>query len=131
MENRKAIRVGEIDVEVHREERNWGEMLVSPETVGSKNMWMGVGYLAPEEEMPSGAHDSEEALLVMRGSGVLSAEGNDIPVKAGTVVYIPENIKHSLRNSEKENMIFIFCVTTTHSGNTIANFQGEICLNCG
>lgn len=130
MEKKRSVQAGEVNLEAHREVRSSGVVLVSPETVGSRSIWMGIGFLAPEEEMPTGAHDSEEALFVVRGSGVLSADGQEIGMKPGTAVYIPENVEHSIRNTGIEEMIFIVSETKTPSVESKGNFTGELCLNC-
>ena len=129
METKKSIQVNQVNFDDYQDARNSGVVLVSPETVGSRNIWMGVGFLAPEEVMSTGVHRSEEALYVIQGSGILSSDDQEIHLKAGTAVYIPANVNHSLSNTGKVRMIFVTSMTKTSSEDSEAQ-RGELCLNC-
>jgi len=131
MEIKKSVQSHRVDFKAYRDARNSGVVLVSPETVGSRNIWMGVGFLAPAELGPSGAHEPEEALFILQGSGVVSVDGQETPVKAGTGIYIPPNVAHSLRNTGKTSMIFVVSMTNVQTGNLVSDVSGELCFNCG
>lgn len=131
MEKKKSVQVGSVNLKEYRDVRNSGIWLVSPETAGSKNLSMGVGFLASQEEVPSGSHDSEEALYIVKGSGVLIADGQETRMKTGTAVYIPPNVEHSIKNTGKTSMIFLVSETKASDRNVEGIISGDVCLDCG
>ena len=127
---KRSIQTGSVNLKTYRDVRNSGVMLVSPETVGSKSIWMGVGFLASQEEVPSGSHDLEEALYLVKGSGFVSVNGQKTRLKTGTAIYIPSNVEHSIKNTGKANMIFVVSMAKSTEGDAESN-NNDVCFDCG
>lgn len=53
----------------------------------------------PGQELPVHSHDvdSEVALLILEGEGVLTGSGEDIPVKTGALQIMPVSEPHGLK----------------------------------
>lgn len=50
----------------------------------------------------------EACIQVLRGSGVLSSEGRECPLEAGTIVCLPEHTPHAI--AAEEDLAFLFCL---------------------
>lgn len=66
-----------------------------------ENAYVGEMTLAPGAAVPTHHHGSEEYLFIQEGGGVLTIEGDDHELTAGTVVAVPSNSEHSYVNGEK------------------------------
>lgn len=53
-------------------------------------------------------HDPSEIYHVVSGEGVLSVDGQDHPVHAGTSAYIPSNSEHAIRNIGNAPLRFFY-----------------------
>jgi len=81
----------------------------APQTAGMRG---GSVRLKPEESV--GWHSTgqnEEALVILRGSGVASIEGHaDVPVSAHRMAYIPPGTKHNVTNTGSEVLEYVWVV---------------------
>jgi mannose-6-phosphate isomerase-like protein (cupin superfamily) len=59
----------------------------------------GVGELEPEGWLGHHRHEPAEIYFVLSGEGVLTIDGEDHPVSAGSAAHIPGNSEHALRNT--------------------------------
>lgn len=82
----------------------------SPQTKGLKS---GFVNLRPGEEI--GIHsteDREEAIIILNGKAVVYYENdNQLEVEANSVVYMPPNTKHNVKNAGQDLLSYIFVVT--------------------
>jgi mannose-6-phosphate isomerase-like protein (cupin superfamily) len=72
---------------------------------------MGYEDIPPGQAIPPHHHPSaDEILFVHRGSGTASLGTRTVPVTSGATIYIPRNIRISLRNTGAEplSIAFIF-----------------------
>ena len=81
----------------------------APQTAGMRG---GSVRLKPGESV--GWHSTgqnEEALVILRGSGVASVEGHaDVPVSAHRMAYIPPGTKHNVTNTGREVLEYVWVV---------------------
>jgi quercetin dioxygenase-like cupin family protein len=66
----------------------------SPSMGSSEKMAMGVSALPANYSTPVHSHDAEDFALVVRGDGVITVDGVDIPVSVGSIVTVAPNIAH-------------------------------------
>ncbi|MDA1332561.1 MAG: cupin domain-containing protein [Proteobacteria bacterium] len=79
----------------------------SPAKGSSEKMAMGVSALPANYSTPVHSHEAEEFALVMRGAGVISVDGVDIPVTAGSIVTVAPNIPHvTTANSDGPMVVY-------------------------
>ena len=86
-------------------------VLVTPETVGSRNIVVVYGLFEPGEGLVSHKHPfSEEVYYVVRGSGTVYAgkEKREVPVEAGMSLYIPPGEEHFVRNTGTDKLEIAF-----------------------
>ena len=81
----------------------------APQTAGMRG---GVVRLKPGGSV--GWHSTgqnEEALVILRGSGVANVEGHaDVPVSAHRMVYIPPGTKHNVTNTGSTELEYVWVV---------------------
>jgi quercetin dioxygenase-like cupin family protein len=53
-------------------------------------------------------HEPSEIYYVLGGEGILSVDGRDHPVRAGTAAYIPGNSEHAIRNTGDNQLRFFY-----------------------
>lgn len=57
-----------------------------------------------------------ETWVVVRGSGILLQDGAERPVSAGTVVFVPKESKHAVRNTGSGELMFVEVQTGEYFG---------------
>lgn len=81
----------------------------APQTAGMK---CGRVFLAPGTEC--GLHSTlarEECLVFLTGAGIARIRGNDLPVAAGKVCYIPPHTEHNILNTGQAPLTYVFTVS--------------------
>jgi mannose-6-phosphate isomerase-like protein (cupin superfamily) len=76
--------------------------LVTPE-VGVQTATQFLGFIDPGRAAPHG-HVYDEVIYVLEGQGALHANGASRPVAAGSSIYLPPLVEHSLENSGDSTM---------------------------
>ena len=75
---------------------------------GAPNFSMRVFELQPGGYSPHHSHAWEHEVFVLKGSGAVVRDGQDVPVSQGDVLFIPPDETHQLKNtSETETFEFI------------------------
>lgn len=75
------------------------KVLASPTFETSAWMAMGLAVLPPGYTTPPHSHEAEEIALVLRGSGAITVDGVETPVREGSVVVAPPNAPHTTSSS--------------------------------
>lgn len=98
----------------YTEERPWGkfENLLDNESCKVKKITIKSGQ-APSYQYH---HKRSEIWVVVAGTGVVTLDGEDEVVNPGSVVKVPVGMKHRIRNTGKENLVFIEVQTGTYFG---------------
>jgi len=73
---------------------------------GANNFCMRVFELSENGYTPRHIHDWEHEIFIHSGKGDVWQNGKWVPVKTGYTIFIPGNIEHQIRNTEKETLIF-------------------------
>jgi mannose-6-phosphate isomerase-like protein (cupin superfamily) len=76
--------------------------LFSKGATPSEGMTCGVAELQPGEWLGLHRHAPPEVYYVFAGAGVVSLDGREIPVKAGSAVFIPGMAEHGIRQTGNE-----------------------------
>jgi quercetin dioxygenase-like cupin family protein len=79
---------------------------------GADNFYMRVFELAKGTVSHRHTHEWEHEVFVHSGKGDVLCDGSWIPVKAGSVIFIPGNEDHQLRNLHDEPFVFVCLVPT-------------------
>lgn len=88
------------------------QVLISPKTVGSSQLVMGVSRLPVNAVIKNHIHDySEESFFVLKGEGVIHLQDREsIDFKAGDAVLVPKGVAHTIINTGDETLEVIFSV---------------------
>ncbi|QPM67843.1 cupin domain-containing protein [Atribacter laminatus] len=82
--------------------------VLSPE-IGSKYVTLNYSEFEPKQAFTQHIHkNSEDVIIILKGSGYIRVEGKDYEIKEGDVVYIPAGEMHGTIAGD-EPMIAISC----------------------
>lgn len=95
---------------VREEEREfvpveWGKTksLFGPETVGTQYLKINITEYAPGTEHTLHRHpDQEEVIYVLEGEGISRTKAADLPIRAGSFVFVPAGTDHATINLRKD-----------------------------
>jgi mannose-6-phosphate isomerase-like protein (cupin superfamily) len=76
----------------------------------SKNsMAAGILRLMPGEKDPQGSHANDELYYVIKGSGFIHIENNDLPIRPGSIIFVPARKKHHFHGNKDElQVLYVF-----------------------
>ena len=77
----------------------------------AQNDYMIVGRhkIAPGQAHPPNSHDNEEeCFYVLAGTGLAIVGESEIPVMAGSFIYVPRNTAHSMKNTGRDHLEYLF-----------------------
>ena len=78
--------------------------LFSKGATPSEGMTCGVAEFRPGEWLGLHRHAPPEIYYVFAGAGLMSLDGREIPVKAGSAVFIPGMAEHGIRQTGNETL---------------------------
>lgn len=91
------------------------KLLASEDTLGCKNICMGVSFFPPKKLGPPHVHEiEEEVIYCIDGEGEIIINNSYVKIKPGIVVYIPPGKIHSVNNLNNKTikLVFIFSPST-------------------
>jgi quercetin dioxygenase-like cupin family protein len=83
--------------------------VVIGKSVAANNFCMRVFEIAPGGHTPKHSHDWEHEMFIHAGEGEVYGNERWNPIASGTVVFMPGNEEHQLRNTGKE-LLVVVCV---------------------
>lgn len=86
------------------------KMIVSPWHFGqSQNMCFGLADFPPNSHAPGHVHATQEEIIyIISGFGEMFFDGEPEPIEPGSIVYIPSNVVHSIKNDADEVMKLVY-----------------------
>ena len=88
------------------------KMIIGPANFGpAQRMCFGVADFPPRRHAPPHVHEEQEEILyVLSGSGEFYFDGAPEPVEAGTCVYVPPKVEHSINNTGDDvlKVVYVF-----------------------
>jgi mannose-6-phosphate isomerase-like protein (cupin superfamily) len=83
-------------------------LLLAGGQFGSRNLAVTWVEGAPGSQQPVHAHaDSEQAYVIVHGSGRMILGDDEREVGAGTLVFIPPGTPHAIRNDGEEPLVYL------------------------
>ena len=77
---------------------------------GAPNFAMRLFEVAPGGHSPLHDHEGEHEVFIVKGEGAVWREGEEVPFKAGTAIFVPPGEKHQFRNTGDSVMQFLCMV---------------------
>ena len=74
----------------------------------SAGLELGVYVLVAPEPERQQPHEDDEIYVVLEGTGVLQVEGEDVPVREGTAVFVEAGADHRFTAYEHLSVLVIF-----------------------
>jgi mannose-6-phosphate isomerase-like protein (cupin superfamily) len=81
----------------------------------SPSLEVGVYRLAAPEPDDQEPHEWDEIYVVLAGRGVITVEGEEIPVDEGRAVFVPARAEHRFSGYETLDLLVLFDKTTGSS----------------
>ena len=101
---KKVLKFNLRDIVEKKEPWGYRKNVISTELTGSKGVFFGLAVFLPQQSLGVHWHeDEEETLYIRKGHGIIGAESEgDMRVEPQTVLYIPPNEKHWVKNPTDE-----------------------------
>jgi quercetin dioxygenase-like cupin family protein len=104
----KVFRIGE---HIELENPNPGEPY-RPEILtdkdGAKNLGGMFGLLPPGTQVPYHYHTKRESVInVISGQGIEVMDGEEFPISAGDIIFVPVGVKHTTINNSDKDLRYI------------------------
>ena len=80
--------------------------------IKSHGLSCGVLVLPPGENLPLHHHSPQEVYIIRKGEGLLLSSSGSTKVYKDSFVYIPNNLKHGLKNTGKEDLELLWIFPT-------------------
>ncbi len=78
---------------------------------------MGLYILPAGGHDPQQPHQEDEVYYVVAGKATIQVDGQDRPVQAGSVVYVPARVPHHFHTIEDELQVLVFFAPAESSSN--------------
>ncbi len=82
----------------------------------SPGLEIGVYVLVAPEPDRQQPHDDDEVYVVLSGQGVLTIEGEAVPVGEGQAIFVPAGAEHQFTGYEGLSVLVIFAGRTSSAG---------------
>lgn len=77
---------------------------------GAPNFCMRIFEIAQGGHSAKHSHDYEHEVFIHSGEGAILKDGQWVPVRTGTVIFIPPGEEHQLKNTGRSPLIFVCLV---------------------
>jgi len=74
---------------------------------GADKFAMRLFEIQPGGQTPLHTHEWEHQVYILDGKGTVWREGQDVPVKSGTAIFVPGSEKHCFKNIGETNFQFL------------------------
>jgi mannose-6-phosphate isomerase-like protein (cupin superfamily) len=82
----------------------------------SPSLEVGVYVLAAPDPDDQEPHEWDEIYLVLGGRGVLTVEGEEVPVEEGRAAFVPAGAVHRFSGFDRLTLLVLFDKTTSRGG---------------
>lgn len=82
--------------------------LFSAEQTLTRDLTAGVAEIKPGNQLKVHRHTQPELYFLLSGTGVVTVDGEEYPVRSGSAVFIPGNSAHGLRNTGRTTLRFFY-----------------------
>jgi len=81
---------------------------------GAENFAMRFFEIEPGGKTPLHNHEHEHEVYIIEGEGTVWKQGNEIPIKPGTAVFVPPQEKHCFINNSQATLKFICLIPASN-----------------
>ena len=77
-------------------------------TTPTSDLCSGIAHLKPGGWLALHRHEAPEIYQVLTGCGIVTLDGHEHAVQAGSAVYIPSSREHGIRNTGQTPLEFVY-----------------------
>jgi quercetin dioxygenase-like cupin family protein len=99
----------------------WKDLLGSNPAEGA-DMVMGVARVLPGQTLQPHRHAQPETYFTLAGSGTVTIDGVRHEVSAGTLLFIPGDAEHGIRNDGDEELQILYAFATADFNDVVYRF---------
>ena len=96
-------------------------LLLTQGDAGSENLSITWVEGEPESEQYRHSHDTEQVYVIVAGKGIIHVDGEERDVGVGTLVFVPRNAAHSIRNHGSEKLVFVTAASPPFEAELVAS----------
>lgn len=101
---------------------SWKTLISAPQTATTA-LTAGIATLPPREgQLCPHRHSHAEIYHIISGRGIMQIDGVEQEVSAGSVVYIPGDAEHGIRNESDEEMKWLYVFGADSFGDVVYRF---------
>ncbi len=98
--------------------------LLSGDITPTRSLSAGIAELLPRGGcLKLHRHEQPELYFVLEGTGILTVEGRETTVTAGTTVFIPGNAEHGIRNDSDLDLKVFYVFPTDRFADVVYRFS--------
>lgn len=87
------------------------------------DLTLGVARLGQGETLEPHRHSQAETYYTLAGRGVVTVEGEAIAVEPGTLIHIPADAVHSIRNDDAQELQILYVFTISDFSQVVYHFE--------
>ena len=100
--------------------------LFSSDRTPTDSMTAGVAEIVPGGgALQLHRHEQSEIYFILEGTGILTVDGRETTVTAGTAVFIPGNAEHGIRNDSDASVKLFYVFPTSSFEDVVYRFGEE------
>ncbi|HWK47940.1 MAG TPA: cupin domain-containing protein [Stellaceae bacterium] len=88
-------------------------------------MSAGVAEFAPGSGLNPHSHAQSEIYFIIEGTGIMTIDGQETVVTAGSAVFIPGDAEHGIRNDAGSDLRLFYTFPTASFADVIYRFPGD------
>nr|WP_138734765.1 cupin domain-containing protein [Modestobacter excelsi] len=101
------------------------QVLISRDRTPTSSLYTGLTELPPSGWLGRHRHTQAEVYHVLEGTGVVVLDGAEHAVTGGSVVFIPGDVEHGIRNAADEPLRFVYAFATDSVQDVVYRFSAE------
>ncbi len=101
------------------------QVLISRDRTPTSSLYTGLTELPRSGWLGRHRHTQAEVYHVLEGTGVVVLDGDEHAVTGGSVVFIPGDAEHGIRNTGDEPLRFVYAFATDSIEDVVYRFSAD------
>ena len=91
-----------------------GEKLIRKKLFKTRQLWTEIACYEPGQATIMHKHPLEEEFIyILQGTANMNVEGDEVELTAGSVIKMPANVMHDVRNLQDDRLVIMFTKSPT------------------
>ena len=101
------------------------QVLISRDRTPTSSLYTGLTELPVSGWLGRHRHTQAEVYHVLDGTGIVVLDGTEHTVTGGSVVFIPGDVEHGIRNTADEPLRFVYAFATDSVEDVVYRFSAD------